>query len=68
MDHVRADWKTAQCVETGVQVSLADGVTEALEFMLESGVPRQVAVRVLSAPRFIRHRRRDGAKDRDTAH
>ncbi|GGX88610.1 hypothetical protein GJV26_10655 [Massilia dura] len=51
----RADSRMAQCVDTGVKVSMADGVTPALEFMLKSGVPREVAMRVLSGPRFIRH-------------
>jgi hypothetical protein len=38
-----------------VKVSLADGVTPALEFMLKCGVPRAIAMRVLSGPRFGRH-------------
>jgi hypothetical protein len=57
-DHLaeaRANWRLAQCVETGVKVSLADGVTPALEFMLKCGVPRAIAMRVLSGPRFGRH-------------
>jgi hypothetical protein len=58
MEHVRADWRTAQCVDKGVRLSLADGITRALEFMLQRGVPRDVAMRVLSGPRFIRHRMR----------
>lgn len=53
-DEARADWRTAQCVDTGVKVSLADGVTPALEFMLKCGVPRGVAMRVLAGPRFGR--------------
>ncbi len=56
MDEARADWHMAQSVDKGVKVSLADGVTRALEFMLKRGVPRQVAMRVLSGPRFVRHR------------
>lgn len=51
----RADMRMARCVEKGVKVSMADGVTPALEFMLECGVPRQVAMRVLSGPLFGRH-------------
>ncbi|WP_338770270.1 hypothetical protein [Massilia sp. METH4] len=54
-DEARTNWRMAQCVETGVRVSLADGVTPALEFMLRCGVPREVAMRVLSGPRFGRH-------------
>jgi len=54
-DEARADWRTARCVDTGVKVSLADGVTPALEFMLKCGVPRDVAMRVLAGPRFGRH-------------
>lgn len=54
-DEARIDWRTAQCVDRGVKVSMADGVTPALEFMLKCGVPRQVAVRVLAGPRFGRH-------------
>jgi hypothetical protein len=54
-DEARIDWRLAQCVDTGVKVSLADGVTPALEFMLNCGVPRQVAIRVLSGPRFGRN-------------
>lgn len=50
----RADSRTARCVDTGVRLSMADGVTPALEFMLKCGVPRQVAMRVLSGPRFGR--------------
>lgn len=58
-DEARADWRMARCVETGVKVSMADGVTPALEFMLECGVPRDVAMRVLAGPRFGRHAPRE---------
>ena len=54
-DEARADWRMARCVDTGVKLSLADGVTPALEFMQKCGVPREVAMRVLGAPRFGRH-------------
>jgi hypothetical protein len=65
LDEARADWRTACCVATGVRLSREDGVTLALEFMVRSGVPRQVAMRVLGNPRFARDRdrryRADGA-------
>jgi hypothetical protein len=54
-DEARSDSRMAQCVDTGVKVSMADGVTPALEFMLRCGVPRDVAMRVLSGPPFARH-------------
>lgn len=54
-DEARSDWRMAQCVDTGLRVSMADGVTPALEFMLKCGVPREVAMRVLSGPPFARH-------------
>ncbi|QBE63265.1 hypothetical protein [Pseudoduganella lutea] len=54
-DEARANWRMAQCVDTGVKLSLADGVTPALEFMQECGVPREIAMRVLGAPCFGRH-------------
>ncbi|QGZ40950.1 hypothetical protein IP92_03746 [Pseudoduganella flava] len=57
-DEPRADWRMACCVATGVRLSRADGVTQALEFMVRSGVPRDIAVRVLSGPRFARDRDR----------
>jgi hypothetical protein len=58
IDEPRADWRTACCVATGVRLSRADGITQALEFMVRSGVPREVAMRVLSGPRFARDRDR----------
>jgi len=58
-DEERADWRLAHCVVTGMRLSLADGITQALDFMVRSGVPRQVAMRVLSGPRFVRQRDRD---------
>lgn len=51
----RADILMARCVDTGLKVSMADGVTPALEFMLKCGVPREVAMRVLTGPPFSRH-------------
>ena len=51
----RGNWRLARCVDTGVKLSMADGVTPALEFMLKCGVPREVAMRVLSGPLFGRH-------------
>ncbi|TWI69511.1 hypothetical protein IP91_00580 [Pseudoduganella lurida] len=54
----RADGRTAAEVEQGVQLSFDEGVTSALEYMLTHGVPRPIAMRVLSSPECIRRRER----------
>jgi hypothetical protein len=51
----RADVTTAAHVDDALKIVEADGIHPALEFMVEVGVPRDIALRVLCAPNFHRH-------------
>lgn len=45
---------TAQHVARALQIGQREGIDPALFFMETVGVPRQVAVRVLASPKYIR--------------
>jgi hypothetical protein len=45
---------TAQHVDHALQIVKREGIDPALIFMETVGVPRQVAVRVLASPIFVR--------------
>lgn len=50
----RRNTLTAQHVDHALQIVQREGIDLALFFMETVGVPRQVAVRVLASPKFIR--------------
>lgn len=54
----RSNTSTPEHVEHGLQIAKHEGVGPALAVMQETGVPRQVAVRVLASPSYIRSKER----------
>lgn len=54
----RNDTSTAEHVSHALDIVRREGVGPALTFMNHAGVPHYVALRVLTAPRYVRHRDR----------
>lgn len=50
----RTDTPTAEQIERGLHIAKREGVGPALAFMEESGVSRQIALRVLASPNHFR--------------
>jgi hypothetical protein len=54
----RTDTFHAACIETALVIARTDGVGSALDHMLNCGVPKLTALRVLSSPAHVRHHER----------
>jgi len=54
----RTDTFHAACIENALMIVRTDGIGLALEHMLNCGVPKLTALRVLSSPAHVRHHER----------
>jgi len=50
----RHDTSTAAHINHALDIAEREGVGKALTFMNDAGVPHHVALRVLTAPRYVR--------------
>lgn len=54
----RMDRATAQLVDAGLHICTQHGLNPALEFLVQAGVPKPIALRVLCSPDHFRKRER----------
>jgi hypothetical protein len=57
----RADLRTARDVDRGLGICAKQGLSPALQFLEQAGVPRSVVLRVFCSPQYFRKQDRRSA-------